>query len=225
MIKGIFFLNLLITLLVGCDRDKKIGLIQPDWNQISVGQKILYYEDSVVVHNRQELFLQNVSKFIGLPFLRDEKDGVHVRIWLWGDLDYIIDISQRAGTNLCYIIQFHGEKDSTNDYLMIDSIFKNLQPNSGWSDFFSKLKQYKILTMKSGTPYEKQVDVLTDRMSYVQFEVAQNNQYRFYEYLEPSYYRYVDTGSRNVYEFLEYFNQQMNVQVYKPEKTLFVNPK
>ena len=62
-------------------------------------------------------------------------------------------------------------------------------------------------------------------MAYVQFEIAQLNHYRFYEYLEPSYYRYVDTGSRNVYEFLEYFNREMGVQVYNPAQNLFVKPK
>jgi len=60
--------------------------------------------------------------------------------------------------------------------------------------------------------------------SYIQFEIAEANRYRFYEYFEPSYYRFVDSNSNLVYNFLEYINEEMGVNVYKPDKQSFRPP-
>lgn len=64
--------------------------------------------------------------------------------------------------------------------------------------------------------YKLEKNILQRGGSYVQFEIAQYNKYRYYEYLEPSYFKNIDKGSYNVYQFLNFFNKEMNVPVYRP---------
>jgi hypothetical protein len=59
----------------------------------------------------------------------------------------------------------------------------------------------------------------------VNFEIARPNEYRFYEYLQPEFYRYVDENSRIVNDFLKYLNAEMNLNVYTPDEKLFAEPK
>jgi hypothetical protein len=208
-------------MLISCNGDKNNANAN-----ISQHEKIIpYREDSIVKNDRQQLYLKNVGETIGLPLISNGKDGLYIRIWIWGfRQNYVVNISKGQKGSECLIVQFSGKKIDSNEYLVIHKQWDNLIPKSGWKIFFDTLEMYQIPVMKSGKRYEDQTDFLT-HMTYIQFEIAQLNHYRFYEYLEPSYYRYVDTGSRNVYEFLEYFNREMGVQVYNPAQNLFVKPK
>jgi hypothetical protein len=86
------------------------------------------------------------------------------------------------------------------------------------------LGNHQIPTMKSGKTFKELAGDMSG-MSYIQFEIAQSGQYRFYEYVKPFFFRYVDAASNNMYSFLEYFNEQMSVQVYTPRKAFFLDPK
>lgn len=56
------------------------------------------------------------------------------------------------------------------------------------------------------------------------FEIEKNGIYYFYEYLEPAYFRLVDTPSMEIYRFLRDLNQETGIDVYSPGN-LVMKPK
>jgi hypothetical protein len=56
------------------------------------------------------------------------------------------------------------------------------------------LTDSSLLTLKTGKTLDDYSQGLTG-MAYVQFEVAQRDAYRFFEYLQPSYYRQIDSDA------------------------------
>ena len=220
-----FILVIIYLMPLLCCAQKSNVQKKPKAATIQKEKLILYHEDSSVQHTRQQLFLQNLGRIMELPTLSSGKNGLYIRVWLWNaKKKYVIDISENEPTNKCHIVEFNSKKIDSNEYIAIHHEWKNLKPKSGWSNFFSTLKKYQIVTMESGKSAKEQRDHLTD-MAYIQFEISQLGQYRFYEYLEPSYYRYVEAGAMNVYQFLNYFNKEMDLPVYKPADNAFAKPK
>jgi hypothetical protein len=194
-------------------------------DSIKTGKIIHYHEDAYVHHTRQELFLRNFANVIGLPPIFNGVKGVYIRIWLWnGNGSYVINIRSDSSHNKCSIVELGVYNKDSSHCCVILNVWKDINPQSGWPNFMDSLNKYQIFTLKSGKTYEEHKDNVLTTMSYVQFEIAEPHSYRFYEYLEPSFYRFVEAGSQDVYEFLEFFNKEMNVQVYNPAKKLFEEP-
>ena len=92
-----------------------------------------------------------------------------------------------------------------------------LMPKSGWINFFDSLGILNIPEMPSAKLSWEQRERYTS-MEYVEFEIDQPNQYRFFKYLDPFYFRNEDSASAKVYEFLKYFNKEMGTHIYNVEK-------
>jgi hypothetical protein len=186
-----------------------------------LSQKFRFNLDSSVLEKQDQLFLQNIERNIGLPGMTNKGEGLYIRIWVWDvekggqSRDYIINIAKNYSNKECSVIEFTGKTIDNSDYIIIHNVWENLTPKSGWNKFFETIDKYQIPSMKSGKSYKNQTEFLT-KMAYVQFEIVNRNAYRFYEYLEPSFYRHTDTGSNNVYQFLKYFNDEMKVHIYNP---------
>ncbi len=182
--------------------------------------KILpYTEDSSIRGSRQEPFVKNLGKLMGLPLISGMNSGVYVRIWLWsGEMKYVLNISDSLKEKTCSVIKFKGSGDSL---IVIHHEWMNLIPKSGWEVFLEHSQMSEILNLQPGRPADEQRYFLTE-MAYVQFEISRNGQYRFFEYYEPSFYRFIDTGSMKVYNFLKYFNREMNLNIYNPADSLYV---
>lgn len=181
---------------------------------------ILYTVDSSVHHSRQQLFLRNLSKVMGLPSLHDGKHELYIRIWLWEDKPpYVLNIERRGSVKVASVLSWGSKKIDTSEYIVIYKRWPSLIPNSGWDQFLNRLNNYEIRALKGGLPTEK-YDHLT-HSAYVQFEIEEAGHYRYYEYLEPSFYRLVDTGANKAYRFLKYFNRQMNLTVYSPPDIVY----
>jgi hypothetical protein len=211
-----YIITLFILILFSCKGQKRGDLKQNASDSTSKPRMIAYHEDSLVKGSRQQLYLTNVAKFMGLPSITNGSEGLYIRIWIWShERKYVINISDNFNKNECDITEFNGTKKDDNDFLVIYREWKNLSPQSGWDNFTDTMFQFHIPDMESGEIQNKRKEFLTE-MAYVQFEIAQPGKYRFYEYLEPSFYRCVDTGSNNVYQFLNFFNKEMKIRVYNP---------
>ena len=218
MAKQACILRIFILVLLSCNvKQNKISKFTVS-DSVPKEKTIRYYEDSSVKGSRQEPYVKNLGKLMGLPSVANAKEGLYIRIWIWGDeKNYVVDISDDLKKKECFITEFNGSKADSTDYIVIDKEWKDLMPKSGSVNFFNTLEKYQIPYMESGKIQEERKGFLT-MMAYVQFEIARPNEYRYYEYLEPSYYRYVDTGSNNVYRFLEFLNAEMVIQIYNPAK-------
>lgn len=193
----------------------------------TIPRTILYSEDSAAKESSQEPFVTNLAKLMRLPTITNGSKELYVRIWIWDDsVKYVVNIQKDGSGGTCDIVEFNSKKIDATEFIVMHRVKQYLHPASGWDRFFKSLDQYQITTLKSGKPYKDQTDLLT-HMSVVQFEIAQPGQYRYYEYLEPSYYRYVDSGSAKVDAFLEYFDKEMKTAAYsRPDgRKLFAEPK
>jgi hypothetical protein len=189
------------------------------------GRVIPYKEDSSVHDDRKSKYLSNVARNLSIVSLENQRKGIFVRIWLWGyhSPNYVITIHKDISNMRCSTISWSGKQIDSTPFIVIHDEWNNLIPKSGWNNFFSTLNKCGITTLESGLSYSQHKGHLT-RMSYVQFEIVEEGKYRYYEYLEPSYYRYVEKGSKEVYQFLKYFDLQMNVDFYKTDDKLFERP-
>lgn len=192
---------------------------------IPKGKMILYKGDSNLHQLRGPLYLDNLSKLMGLNSLQGSSHKLLIRIWLWDFGEhYVIDISKESSHNSSSVLSWHSKRIDSNTYIVPDKQWPALEPKSGWDQFFNTLDKYQIRKMNSGLSFEMHDRHLT-QSSYVQFEIMEKGNYRFYEYLEPSYYRFVERGSNNVYRFLKYFDQEMGVDLYMPPENLYERKK
>ena len=210
-------------LICSCDTNTNVRIKEIKRDSIPNDKIILYTEDSISKLGG-EPFARNLGKLMRLPEMLDEDKKTKIRMWLWeAEKKYVVDIVD--GTlRECTVTEFNIKKKDSNNYIIIHRKLKNLQPSSGWDKFLLTLNNYEITSLKPGKTVNEYKEHLTE-MSTVQFEVATFGKYRYFEYVEPSFYRYIDSGSKNIYDFLLYFNKQMDVEVYNPPKELFVKPK
>jgi len=170
------------------------------------------------------VFLYNFGRLLELPPLSKKYDNINIRIWIWGDTGYVININRKASKFDCSIIKFTEKIVDSSEYLLIVNEFKKINLKSGWTIFFKYIDKFKILALEGGKPLEYQTGFLSHSAT-VQFEINNKGSYRFYEYLEPSFYRYVDSASLTVFNFLNYLNFETGIQTYSPDDSLFQTPR
>lgn len=122
-----------------------------------------------------------------------------------------------------HIVEFYGKKIDSTQYIAIRHEWKDITPKSGWSKFFDEINQRQIVILQSGKPPEEMGDYVTHPF-YVQFEIAQGEQYRYYKYSTPFFYRYVDPGANQINEFLKFINSETGLPVYRPTEHLYQQP-
>lgn len=219
--------NIIFLLFFSCTTRRNTGVNDPALDTIPKEIKVPYQKVTSAGTDDQKL-VQNTAKFMGLPSLSDGHQGLYVRIWLWGldHIYYVVNIWSNKTEHQCSVVQWTGqtEKEDTNVYIFaIHRQWINLQPKSGWNNFDSMLVKCQIASLRNGMSSKDMPDIITPA-AYVDFEIAQPANYRYYEYLEPSFSRYIDDGSNKVYQFLKFFNREMNVRVYNPADSLYIDP-
>lgn len=222
----LFSFALIINLTVNsCGGEKGVFFREIIADTLPTQKMIPYKEDSSIGDDEKQLYLRNISKNLNISLLDNGMKGLYIRIWLWGyhSPNYIITIRDDSSKMLCSTISWSGKTIDSTKFILVHNEWNNLIPKSGWTNFFAKVNEYKIKTMKSGLPSNQHRGHLT-RMSSVQFEIVEDGKYRYYEYLEPSYYRYVEKGSNNIYQFLKFFNREMGIEVFNPPDKLFEQP-
>lgn len=195
-------------------------------NDTIPAEKIIpYSDDSSIRKDGKSLFLSNIAKYLQISSLKDDTKGMHIRIWIWGyhSPNYVTTIYKHGSNADCSTISWSGRQVDSARYIIVHHYWTKLMPKSGWNKFFSTLNGLGITTLEGGLSYSQHRGHLT-RMSYVQFEIVENGKYRYYEYLEPSYYRYVENGSMKIYQFLKYFDREMNLNIYQTNDGLFEEP-
>jgi hypothetical protein len=216
-------LYIIVMILLSCREPKNNILPNDRLDTINKERVVLYQENAAIKADRTTLFLSNLSHLIGLPNIEKGKEGMYIRIWLWDSpKKYIINISKDGESNKCHIVEYNSKRKDSTEYIVIHREWE-VKPKAGWDSCWATIEKYKIPYLKTGKSYKELEHRLTE-MAYVNFEIARPNQYRYYEYLQPDFYRYVDENSRIVNDFLKYLNTEMNLNVYSPSEKLYVEP-
>jgi len=221
MSKLLHYLIILGWCVVSCRNDSNPNQDSPLYLDKKI-RLIKYTEDSLVTNGGQELFLQHAGNVMGLPKIIGEREKLNVRIWAWdSDSSHVITISDGLSPRV-YAVQFGSKLIDSTNYIAIYKQWNALVPKSGWEHFFEKLKSYQITVLETNLNRQRYPTVLGG--SYVDFEIVQNNSYRYYRHFEPSYFRYVSKSSGNIYNFLEFLNDEMNIHVYNGDKRFYMKP-
>jgi hypothetical protein len=203
----------------GAGQIRVVKYTMPD----TVNRQTAIVADSEATKLNEKLFLENFAELLGLEKIEGKK-GPRLRIWIWeDDKKYVIDIENTDKSKTCSIVEFSSSREDSGKNIIIYNEWKNLRPKSGWQSFFEQTHRYQVFDLEGGKIQKKRIEHLT-HMAYTQFEMVNSGKYRYYKYLEPSYYRYVDESSRKIYTFLEYINREFNVKVYSHSKKLFIKP-
>jgi hypothetical protein len=171
------------------------------------------YTGSAVGGSRQSSFTSNLARLLGLRSINNGADHDLIRIWLWNPdlLSYAVTINDKGERGSLELCSFSSTKGG--DSIRITSQRAGLQPLSGWAAFADTLYKYRISQMPGYDEKLRKAGGLTT-MIYVQFEVADKEGYRYFEYLEPYYYRFIDSNSSCIDRFLFFLNKELGQQVY-----------
>lgn len=214
-----YFLIISIIIFSCQSNDRKNNLIADNTKKL-----IPYSEDSIAKSSRKEPYLKNLSKLLGLPPIPDSNCNFYLRIWLWKkDLNFVVNINENESRKSCSVLKFRSIIKDSIPYIDTPYQKTNLNPESGWAIFYDTLDKYQIKHLGTGNIQKSQEPM--EGMAYVQFEIQQKNNFRYFDYLEPSYYRLVDSNSNNVYRFLMFLNKELKLNVYNPNTNILLDPK
>lgn len=214
MIKPLYSFALVCTLLFSCISNDDKGL--PDVSKSGLPRLITYSEDSlgkIVEKDNDSAFNNYVSTKMGLRGLSSGIKDFCVRVWINQEAAmYVIDIN--VNNKMVEIIKWDSFHPFFGYYIKILQEKKINAIKSGWAVFFDTLYRYQIPYMKSGDIHERGIGF--SQGTSIQFEIVKDGVYRFYEYIDPGYYRCLDTNSNKVYRFLRFLNRELEDSIYRP---------
>jgi len=207
----------LALFMLSCNSHREIHPA-PDSTEFRKGKVIRFHQDSVVSYKNKVAVMRNIAKNLGLHVLIGGYQGLYMRIWAWDSRNksYVIDLKRSSSGSACSVLFFTGTRHDSVSYLSIDGKI-NVTPESGWAFFFKSLEKFDMPEM----PIEKlskEQKYGFSGLRYVQIEVDQPNQYRYLEYADPFYFRKEDSASEKIFQFIMYFNKEMNAHIYDVEK-------
>ena len=206
-------------MLLGCQVPGNEDIVTARTDTVKKELIIPYAAGIALNKASQPLFLQTFARLMQLPDITTGNSALYVRIWLWdGDKKYVVNLN--AADNTCYIVEWNCK---TIEKLVIHRAWNNQLSKAGWNNIWEAVNKFRIAELTSGKPYKEQTHLLTE-MSTVQFEIARPNSHRYYEYLQPSFYRLTDDGFGKVHAFLKYLNKELGLEVYDADEKLVVEP-
>jgi hypothetical protein len=183
----------------------------------------IYLVDFEYKKMADEEFLSNSARVMSLPPISPDSNDQKMRIWLWDDTAYIIDICINKFRDSCEVVKYTSKKARAKEYFEVINVFKNLVPNSGWKNFEDTIE--KFMTFSSSLKKHPQKfngnDYLT-KMSFIELQINDHGKHYYFKYLEPSYFRYTDRSSMKLFNFLKYFDYEFKIPIYNPAEKLFV---
>ena len=215
MIKPLYSFALVCTLLFSCISNDDKGL--PDVSKSGLPRLITYSEDSlgkIVEKDNDSAFNNYVSTKMGLRGLSSGIKDFCVRVWINHTDRSLIDINRSNKVAEITILKWDSFHPFWGSYIKILQEKKINAIKSGWAVFFDTLYRYQIPYMKSGDIHERGIGF--SQGTSIQFEIVKDGVYRFYEYIDPGYYRCLDTNSNKVYRFLRFLNRELEDSIYKP---------
>ncbi len=217
MIKTLYSFALVCTLLFSCVFNNNKEL--PDVNKSGLPRLIPYSGDSlrkIVEEDNDSAFNNYISTKMGLRGLSSGIKDFCVRVWLnKADGINVIDINTNNKMAEIIIIKSTGFHAFFGYYIKILQEKKTSKIKSDWSELIDTLYRYQIPYMKNGDIHEKRVEFLIGGIS-IQFEIVEDGVYRGYEYIDPGFYRCLDSNSNNVHRFLSFLNKELQDSIYRP---------
>ncbi len=225
MVRYLCVFGILCLIFNSCKNKAEVS-IKNDKSDSSSLQEILptYLVDFEYKKMSDIEFVTNYGRIMKMPSMLKGSNAINYRIWIWEDTGCVINFNINNIKDSCSVALFTTKKIDNKEYIVVLKELKNLYPQAGWPNFADTVEKYKYYFLESDYMDLTRKDFM-DRMVYIQIEINQHGNYHFSKYLEPSFYRFTDSTSRRVFNFLKYFDYEFKVLAYNPDEKLFAHPK
>lgn len=210
----ILSINSIFSILaITCNQSSvvKDRLIKQIEKQDSVSKEIPLNAQGKPIYSYQ--ISKKKAQMLGLDSLEVGYDSIQIRIWfVYGMMEdqHVLSIKNSSQHWSAELITFSFEKGYDDKKEIVKR--KNVQsilPKSGWSEFLKQLFNLKITTL----PNMDNIPGIQwgggDLTSF-NFEIATENNYRFYSYESPKTYQDKFWQDKNVEEILKLIENELN---------------
>jgi len=199
-------------LLTSCSQRKYRSSF--DCSGILVGKGIPF-RDTLSYPTSYRDYTYLFAKQLNIPNINAGDNDSTLRIWLWqNDTVSILNIEKHGSTGTSHLVSFTRIGPPPKSELTITRCSTTNAPRHGWESFFDTLKCDDIPFIPDGKPnYQLDYDLTSGGRIYIEWQ--QGLHYRFYSYLEPGYFQYVDSNAAKLHRFLIYLQNEFSISVYE----------
>ncbi|HET6255367.1 MAG TPA: hypothetical protein VFE32_14900 [Puia sp.] len=212
-LKAISFLFLISILLASCSqRQTKPSF---DCSRFQIG-KAIHFRDSLKEDASYHDYVQFFAKQLNIPDINSSEKDTTLRIWFWqpGDTGFVLDIEKNGVEGFGHLLGF-GRSDRRPNYPIAITRCSSIRPPiHGWEKLLDTLRFYDIGSIPDGKPNDQLFFDLTGG-GRIYIEYQQGFQFRFFSYLEPGYYQFVDSNAAKLHHFLVYLQNEFSLRVYQ----------
>ena len=222
MLPRFFFFSALT--LFGCTQKRETNSANRQPLVDSTRLAVLYSKDTSIKEERGEPHLTNIARLLCLPPINKGTNDNCIRIWFWNTPgpNYVVDIRERGEEGELDVWEFGSSVGGDSvvryqgkSYLLTKAI---------WPPFADSLRTLGIRDLPGFDSSLEKLGSVACHGAYVNFEITSQGAYRYYEYLDPYYFRYVDESSSRIDRFLLYLNQEVEKRIYQPSYELYAKP-
>ena len=208
----IFVWFVISILLTACDqRQSKPSF---DCSRFQIGKDISIVGSSNVAISYQE-YVDLFAKQLNIPNIATGENDSTLRIWFWqGDTISVLNLEKHGDEGLGHLVSFAESVPPPKFALTVTRCLATRTPIYGWNGLFNTLRSDNIPLIPDGKPdYQLKYGMTGGGRIYI--ELQQGKQYRFYSYLEPGYFQFVDSNAGKLHHFLTYLQNELSLNVYQ----------
>jgi hypothetical protein len=220
-LRALFFSFSIPILLTSCNqRQSKPSF---DCARFQIGKDIPIVDTLNEVESYHD-YIYFFAKQLNIPnIISGEKDST-LRIWFWQcDTVFVLNLEKHGAVGSGHLISFARSRQRPRNSLTVTRCLSTDAPIHGWDELFNKLRSDNIALIPDGKPNDQlYFDLTGGGRIYIEFQ--QGNRYRFYSYLEPSYFQFVDSNAGKLHHFLTYLQNELSLSVYQDLTRLAQTP-
>jgi hypothetical protein len=154
------------------------------------------------------------AKQLNIPNIVSGENDSTLRIWFWqGDTISVLNLEKHGTEGLGHLVSFAASVPPPKFAVTVTSCLATRTPIHGWNELFNTLRSDNIALIPDGKPnYQLNYGMTGGGRIYI--ESQQGKQYRFYSYLEPGYFQFVDSNAAKLHHFLTYLQNELSLRVY-----------
>lgn len=211
--RTIYFTLLISTILSACSRRQSRSSF--DCSAFNVGRAIRYV-DSFNEDVSYRDYIRFYAKTLHIPEFFSGEGDTTLRIWFWQHRDtvFVLNIEKHGKVGFGHLLGFGEYRPLQRHQIVITRCSAISAPIHGWERLFDSLRFYNIAVIPDDKRNEQlYFDLTGGGRIYVEYQ--QGRQYRFFSYLEPGYYQFVDSNAAKLHHLLTYVQNEFSLKVYE----------
>lgn len=211
-LRALFFLFSIPIFLTFCNQPQSKPSF--DCSRFQIGKDITIVDSSNVATSYHD-YIYLFAKQLNIPNIVVGENDSTLRIWFWqGDTISVVNLEKHGTEGLGHVVSFAESVQPPKFALAVTRCLATRTPIHGWNGLFNMLRSDNISLLPDAKPnYQLNYGMTSGGRIYI--ELQQGKQYRFYSYLEPSYFQFVDSNAGKLHHFLTYLQTELSLRVYQ----------